>query len=980
MGETALDYHLWNRALLERFFHKAHRHRAVRMRLDEEVLERLGGSRAELVSAVIAECDKQGAADIQALGKAQLSKWVGEVALAQEEGREVPNPPFMPILGLYVLAVNHGGDAYAPHDYYNRLHELLGRPASRIRSIKPSIGLWSALTDWSSRMLGGRLGVFEHSIVGRQVPVGFPRRQVLLASREVPDLKDAFIAHGILPGSSPTDAELLQAARGAPGLLSRTNRLLDLWPAGDAQELLAEIRSELDGWDRLEEASIHSAPGARLPLRVALTASGRRIVDWFLETDTIPGLTDGERLVGPDGPTPIACSIELVPIAGTGRSKLCDSESGGAWKPSGGLLSSVSLSVQGTGFVVERRSAARAIFGTTSRPGLLRELGQAELEAGRSYLLVAAGGEVSTGSFVGRFEGSWEALEFEPRLQKRVFVAASTTHEPRSSGIEFVGGFLTLAGTRSYVPFALPDVRVVPGGSAAPILLVQYFDEAGRGMGSQHQLPPVRPGSEDSADELLRREESNSCIVPLPTPPPDAFTCEVQLDVEGETAPRKVIFLDVHPGAGSNSDLAERDALGRIATEGSTSTLRGVDVLQPARSDPPMLPLESKPCLLGEPTRSDEPGIRVMHLIRACTPLRWSRGREGLQSCLDPARMESLDPGRLAFEVSVMHALGILEIREGSEVGWDRLHAIPPSLVVLPSIANLGTGERTGLRQGEQALLIGCWLGREIEALRREARRQGVILLESPHDPKLQLVPHRRVLIAEGEHGVDRIARLGNVIGRPWPQGCRFAGAIDSLTSIVDAEGWIRGGLSDAWRKRYFDPRTLSVTDGIPDGADRFLLVECAHPERPGWRFFVVDRADHRRLQLADRQLARWFVRTSALPECPVPECGGELILPWELRLPRIVERILALASGRRPWLKRFAPGRSPFLRDIHARMFRIPRPPDEPVPWFESRSFCSGNLVCYPQAYGTLPWPKGNPLPMIGARAERISGANMEG
>jgi hypothetical protein len=88
----------------------------------------------------------------------------------------------------------------------------------------------------------------------------------------------------------------------------------------------------------------------------------------------------------------------------------------------------------------------------------------------------------------------------------------------------------------------------------------------------------------------------------------------------------------------------------------------------------------------------------------------------------------------------------------------------------------------------------------------------------------------------------------------------------------------------------------------MPEDPDRFVLAECAHQERPGWRFFVLDREEDRRLQIADRQLARWFVRTSALPSCPVPESGGELVLPWELRLPRIVERILLLGSGRAPW------------------------------------------------------------------------------
>jgi hypothetical protein len=180
----------------------------VRLRLDDEVLELLGGSPRALAEAAIAECDKRGLRDIQELGRWQWTDWECAVAQAQEEVRDIPFPPFMPILGLYVLAVNYCGDKYAAHTYYDRLHELLGEPVHRIKSIDPSLALWLALTEWSSHLLGGRLGVFEFSILGRQMPVGFPRRQILLAPREVPALREAFIAHGILPGSTPTDARL----------------------------------------------------------------------------------------------------------------------------------------------------------------------------------------------------------------------------------------------------------------------------------------------------------------------------------------------------------------------------------------------------------------------------------------------------------------------------------------------------------------------------------------------------------------------------------------------------------------------------------------------------------------------------------------------------------------------------------------------------------------------------------------------------
>lgn len=977
---SALDYAEWNRALLDHFFRRANRHRPVRLRLDDEVLEQAGGTKNDLVAAALAEAERRGCQDIQELGLDQYREWMRAVGRARYEGEEIPPPPFLPILGLFVLAVNHGGDELgAPHSYYPRLHELLGEPGHRIGSIDPSLVLWLGLTEWSSQMLGGRLGVFEFAIVGHQVPVGFPRRQVLLATREIPALKEALLQKGILPGSNPTDASLVEATRGARRLKARTKKLLSAWPSEDnAHELLKEIRSEFEAWDHLDETDLGAAPGGRLPLRLALKYSRNTILDWFLETETIAGLTDGERSVSLDaaGAGSTAPAIELVPMAGSDTSRLCAADSGAPWKPENGMLTPVRLLIEGTGFVLTRTGSPCAILDMGARPGVLHECEQGELEAGRAYLLVAPGAELGTQRFVDRFEGPWADLEIDPSLQKRVFVAGSTEGKAPRTTLECIGGLRTMAGTRAYLPFALPDVRVESaGGFDALELQIQYFDENGRPtsdriLGHLHAGRPEGP--------LRGTTTGHSCVVQLPDPPANAGSCKIGLEEGGQEIAARVILLDRSPDPITESGIPERDALGEIASTGTPPTFRGLEVVVRSTEDPPERPLQRKPCHSEELPPRDEAALRAMHLLRSSTPIRWGKARRGFQLCLAPHGGDEIAKGHLAFEVSILHSLGVLEIREGVEIGWDRLFAIRPSIVLLPSMANLLT-PGSPFREGEQALLTGCWLDGEIEALRREARRSGVELLEARGDPKLSLIPNRRVLVAEGDRATDRIARLGELLGRPWPQSCRIAATVDCLPRIAEAEGWIPGGISGAWRVFYFDPRSLDVSDRMPDEGDRFVLAECAQHERPGWRFFVLDTMENRRLQLADRQLGRWFVRISALPDHPVPECGGDLILPWELQLPRIVERILVLATGRAPWVKRYEPGRSPFLTAGASRTFGIPAPPERAVPWFESRNYCSGNFVCYPEACTTGAWPRGSPMPMIGARAERVSGANME-
>jgi hypothetical protein len=451
-------------------------------------------------------------------------------------------------------------------------------------------------------------------------------------------------------------------------------------------------------------------------------------------------------------------------------------------------------------------------------------------------------------------------------------------------------------------------------------------------------------------------------IAPLPVLPERAFAGDVTLC--GHDA-RRTLFFDWHPDPPVVADIPTRDRLGRLAQ--AEAALRGFDVLAESEQAERALPLEKKPIgsISGAP-RTDHGGLRLMHLLRSTSPLRWVRGKRLLPRCLEsPA--DDLD---LASVVSVLHSLGVLEIVEGTEVGWSRLVALPPAAVLLPTLANLWSPGK-GLQQGHQALLVGCWLESELQDLEREARRHGVELVESASDGSCSLIPRRRLLIAEGDRAVDRISRVVTLQARV-PGACSMLEVLAPLAQLPEADGWAPGGLSPAWRRLYFDPCTLGLIDSPPNEEDRFVFVQCALPERPGWRFFLLDRERECRLHVADRQLGRWFVRSRSCSS-PVPVSHDTLFLPVELRLPLVLERALVMSSGRVPVLSRYAPSRSPFRRSAVARRFSIPAPANSGSRSGGPGKGPTGTFIAYPGVYGTPAWPRDTSVPMISCSPERI-------
>jgi len=230
-SSSDLSYLEWNNRIVGEFFNTNHRGRSVHLSIDSEMLLEIGGQKDDLVLAVLEEAESSKCRTILKLGKYLLKQWQHDVEKWEEEDSlekhlKTAIPPFVAVLSVFVLAVNHLGERFIAHAYYKRLHALLGDPSQRISSLKESESLWVELEKWSLVQNRGRLGVFRVESIGGHDWIGIPRRQILIAKREIPALVGAFIEANFAPESDPTDRQLHNAVRNAEGLLARSKLLL----------------------------------------------------------------------------------------------------------------------------------------------------------------------------------------------------------------------------------------------------------------------------------------------------------------------------------------------------------------------------------------------------------------------------------------------------------------------------------------------------------------------------------------------------------------------------------------------------------------------------------------------------------------------------------------------------------------------------------------------------------------------------------
>ena len=676
------DYRAWNRQLVDYYFNSSKRSRQVRLSLDEETLRALGGDRDDLVLAVLVEAEDRECQTIQDLGLYLYASWINETN-DTDKGRGATPPPFLAVLALYVMAVNYGGSGRPAHNFYDRLHDLLEHPTSRIDSIESSVKLWRSLESWATHDLSGRLGIFRARVVGEQQHVGIPRRQILLAPREHRSLEAAFSSAHLTPGSDPSDRQLYAAARSADSLLSRTRKLLERWPSEEAADLIGEIRSHLEDWDA--EDFVSTFPGRTLlPLNLELRYRGRNIVDGWFQTDLIPDLTDTDHMLTmTEGPESYRKQSERFEMS-TGDSEstnpiVINASKGAAWARAVSWFDSLAFEVKGESTLLRRQASNQRVFKMGHRSGLLQEVGERDVKAGEVCLLVARTPSSSAlPAVVGEFKGDWQKIDFQEAFYRAFLGAGQSQDGEWHHEIRLVGGIPTQRGTGAYLSFGLPDVVVElsPSQETPDIRLCARNEQGlrvpGRLTANLSAEASDRGGSlwDSSTKSQTKYFSIQGASI--------AIHCEIEVVVDGEAIASRGFYVDREPIGGESATPVARDGLGLITESNERTRVRGMTT--GARGSPALgaLPTARERLQDHQPNlRPDEAAQRVMLLMRTRHRLSWREAKRLLPGCLP--KNDAVRPGsrKLTREVKLLHSLGILELEESPTGGFSALAELP---------------------------------------------------------------------------------------------------------------------------------------------------------------------------------------------------------------------------------------------------------------------------------------------------------------
>lgn len=222
----------WNDLLLTEFFSPASENedvwiRATRAELDSFGLH-LGGAQG-LVDAVasgapwlpggLANCSDAARILVQQRRATLRSPSYRDPGASNPRYAGANAPAYLPILALWVLAASgeqlEGG-------FYASVEELLGRPFRNEPKVTEAMSkAWEDLEAWSATECAGRFGNFHCRVLGGHRFVGIPRSQCLISRHDERNLHRLFWELRLRPGQNllgSTLAALLERGRDAPFL------------------------------------------------------------------------------------------------------------------------------------------------------------------------------------------------------------------------------------------------------------------------------------------------------------------------------------------------------------------------------------------------------------------------------------------------------------------------------------------------------------------------------------------------------------------------------------------------------------------------------------------------------------------------------------------------------------------------------------------------------------------------------------------
>jgi len=835
----------------------------------------------------------------------------------------------------------------------------------------------------------GRLGVFEAKVLGGMRHIGMPSRQSLLSPQDELALKSQFAVCGLEPHRNLSAAAARSLASRAR-LRPRPAQVLSLFPQTDVScELLDDIIDVYESWDGENPAASHQSK-TKLPIRIRFQAKDLRL-------ESIAALC-----TLPDG-------IDFQPCAEHAHITIQNAESRDGSRE---LLLSDGQSIAETmdwfdGFEIDfiasdgreftcyRRQASQRYF--VKQGSAWIEILQEEFETNRRYLEIKkerSSGLLGSSTALASSE-AWKQLTHPLGILFRLIDAppdVSTTRYTRSSAIQR-GGIRSQSRAGNYFDFALPDLAWPHTDPQDPIVVLRFHWED-----AEPQEMQVEPRSSSlSAGDLLPATDRSSVLVELPLQPlvdpyisasrtPAAIQAFLKNNESGSSA---WIFLQRSDPPIRASAPPRRNQIGALAVDGVLAGPVGTQQALPCvdlnaiQFGPPMRVGAAEPCLTS-------PHYRLCRLLRSRTALEWSQARDQIRQC---GRDNSFDDRfSLTGQLFALHQLAVLEIIESDDAGLDRVQALTPRLAVTVAQANLGIRPGAGIARARRFLLSGAWLPEELKSLLSAVRRYPTLQYsEIPIASDTTLLPPYRCVLAPSETAVRQLGEICTQLNieheSAIPDAVSSLGSCSSISDAVDRLDWREGSPDAGFDVFEFDPEAICRIRRS-NGQHSLRLRECRRRDSGTWKYFLVDesRPDRpKHAEIHDRQLGRWITRARILNEAPLPvDAHGALLVPLELRLPRHLERVLALESGRGSETVWFSSSGSPFsspFRDPEvAKRFGIPAPTTDRIRPYAVDGHFSHTFLRYPNVFGTAIWPSGTAMPILNLCAERISTLGLTG
>jgi hypothetical protein len=988
------SYRAWQETLSDRYFSANRAGLRVRLNIDEDDFPIEGGDVASLIAAVHAEVKAEDCETILELLAKQAERFQRLLAKTRTFGDPPPDDPpcVLPNLALLVLAVHHGGDQFPPHEYYDRLRDLMGYDGiAEIDSgpMRKAGKAWTTVEEWSTRLQMGRRGLFEVRVLGGNRYIGVPLRQALLSPADEDALETTFIAEGLEPSRDLGTGASLRLAR-ATSLRARAKKVLAEYPRTRAsRELVDDVIDVYEAWDG-QGRSIDSIGIKKRPIRLRFQ-NRFPVLENVAATCVLP--TDLKYQAAADAHDVRLESTEMR----DGGSELIR-KNGSSTAEDIDWFSTVRFN-----FVIDGgrrlecfRTRHRCRWFAKQSGVTWVEQFEDELEVDRTYVEVRRTDDLTDvpGAGSGGFHGAeWKALEHPSGLHVRTFrfEPPATDRKTRRISGRIRGGIRTKARGATYYDFAVPDLLWPrsPDGEAKVVLraigrdgnivyettlvpAVAQADSSGFGEGFDVTPIHVELPLQQTVDDLMERGIEPALI--------EAFlegsesNSKLRVYLERTTAS---VELPEPPRRSRIGAIDETGSLsGRVGLGGETRTIR-LDATQmgpPLRLNTPV------------PT-TDAPHDRLCRLLRSRSALPWSKARDQIRQC---GRDETFDDRHnLSSQLFSMHQMGVVEIVESPQGGLDRIQALPPRLAITVAQANLGLARRGGIRRGRRFLLTGAWLPREIVELQRLASSTEDLEFHQTADTDdATLLPPERCVLTSSKQGETTLGKLAGRLGIQFEDGTPDAvSSLSCIAAISETEALLdwRPGIPGAGYETFeFDINRICRTNAPTEGRP-FRLLECKRRDSGLWIHYLVDDRGNRHAAIQDRQLGRWIVRRLGIPEAPLPvDSAGALIVPLELRLPRHLERAFALESERPPETVWFGGDRaisdSPFLDRSTSTRFHIPSPTTTRVRPYAVNERCCHAFLRYPGVHGTPLWPTGKPMPMLECQASKIATLGLNG